>query len=136
MTMTPQQTAEFVRDGMFTRDLAAQALGIEIGSVAPGRAAAVMTVRRDMLNGFGICHGGLIATLADTAFAFACNSYNEMTVASGLRRRPAGRVAPGRRAHRHRHRGAPRPGAPACTTSLSPTSAASASRCSAAAVHA
>ena len=93
MTMTPQQTAEFVRDGMFTRDLAAQALGIEIGSVAPGRAAAVMTVRRDMLNGFGICHGGLIATLADTAFAYGCNSYNEMTVASGL---SVDFVAPGR----------------------------------------
>jgi len=43
-----------------------------------------MTVRRDMLNGFGICHGGLIATLADTAFAYGCNSYNEMTVASGF----------------------------------------------------
>lgn len=84
MTMTPQQTAEFVRDGMFTRDLAAQALGIEIGSVAPKRTTAVMTVRRDMLNGFGICHGGLIATLADTAFAYGCNSYNEMTVASGF----------------------------------------------------
>jgi len=43
-----------------------------------------MTVREEMLNGFRICHGGFIAVLADTAFAYACNSYNEQTVASGI----------------------------------------------------
>lgn len=84
MTMTPQQTAEFVRDGMYAQDHAVRALGIEITDIAPGRATAVMTVRRDMVNGFAICHGGLVATLADTAFAYGCNSYNEMTVASGF----------------------------------------------------
>lgn len=84
MTMTPQQTAEFVRDGMYVRDRAAQRLGIEIRGIAPGHATAVMAVRQDMLNGFDICHGGLIATLADTAFAYACNAYNEMTVAAGF----------------------------------------------------
>lgn len=79
-----QKTAEAVRDGMFADDHASKALGIAIDAVAPGRCTATMTVRRDMLNGFGMCHGGLIATLADSAFAFACNSYNELTVASGF----------------------------------------------------
>lgn len=79
-----QRLAERVRDGMFRTDAAAQALGLRITAVSPGHASVVMTVRADMLNGFGICHGGLIATLADTAFAYACNSYNELTVASGF----------------------------------------------------
>ena len=79
-----QRIAESVRDGMFPEDAAAQMLGMEVESIGPGRASVGMTVRADMLNGFGICHGGLIATLADTAFAYACNSYNEMTVAAGI----------------------------------------------------
>ena len=82
--MTPQQIAEAVRDGMFANDRASQALGIEVLIIAPGRATLAMSVREDMLNGFDICHGGLITTLADSAFAFACNSYNELTVASGF----------------------------------------------------
>lgn len=79
-----QRRAERARDAMYREDYASQALGIEIAAIAPGRARATMTVRRDMLNGFGMCHGGLITTLADTAFAFACNSYDEMTVAAGF----------------------------------------------------
>ncbi len=80
----PQALAEFVREGMFANDRASKGLGMRILEVAPGRASLAMTVREDMLNGHDICHGGLIATLADSAFAFACNSYNELTVASGF----------------------------------------------------
>ncbi|HEV6967514.1 MULTISPECIES: hydroxyphenylacetyl-CoA thioesterase PaaI [Roseateles] len=82
--MDTQATAEKVRDVMFADDAASRMLGLQITEVSPGRAVATMTVRPDMLNGFGICHGGLIATLADSAFAFACNSRNAMTVASGF----------------------------------------------------
>ena len=73
-----------VRETMLADDHASRALGIDIAEVAPGRALARMRVRRDMLNGFGICHGGLITTLADTAFAYACNSANHVTVAAGI----------------------------------------------------
>ena len=73
-----------VRETMLADDHASRALGIDIAEVAPGRALARMRVRRDMLNGFGICHGGLISTLADTAFAYACNSANHVTVAAGI----------------------------------------------------
>lgn len=79
-----QALAERVRDTMFARDVAAKALGMVVTAVAPGAASVAMTVRADMLNGFDICHGGLIATLADTAFAYACNSANHLTVASGF----------------------------------------------------
>lgn len=82
--LDPQALAEAVRDGMFARDQAAQSLNMQIESVGPGRAAISMKVREDMLNGFRICHGGFITTLADTAFAYACNSGNEQTVASGI----------------------------------------------------
>jgi acyl-CoA thioesterase len=81
---TPQQTAERVRERMFANDRAAKNLGMEVVEVSPGNASVAMTVRGHMLNGHDICHGGLIATLADTAFAYACNSYNELTVASGF----------------------------------------------------
>lgn len=81
---TPQQLAEHVRDGMLANDRASRALGMRIVEVGPGRAAIEMTVRESMLNGHDLCHGGLIATLADSAFAFACNSYNELTVAAGF----------------------------------------------------
>ena len=69
---------------MLANDRATQGLGITITSIGPGQATLEMTVRADMLNGFDICHGGFITTLADSAFAFACNARNEMTVASGL----------------------------------------------------
>jgi len=81
---TPQQLAEHVRDGMFANDRASKALGMRIVEVGPGRAVLEMKVLESMVNGHDLCHGGLIATLADSAFAFACNSYNELTVASGF----------------------------------------------------
>lgn len=81
---TPQQIADAVAAGMFKNDRASRGMGMRIVEVGPGSATLEMTVRDDMLNGFDICHGGFITTLADSAFAFACNSRNEMTVASGL----------------------------------------------------
>jgi acyl-CoA thioesterase len=81
---TPQQTAEYVRDGMFANDNASKGLGMRIVEVGPGQATIEMRVRPDMLNGHAICHGGFMATLADSTFAFACNSYDELTVASGF----------------------------------------------------
>jgi acyl-CoA thioesterase len=68
---------------MYAADLASQRLGIDISDVAPGCATASMAVREDMVNGHGICHGGYVFTLADTAFAFACNTYDDRTVAAG-----------------------------------------------------
>ncbi|MGH8800986.1 MAG: hydroxyphenylacetyl-CoA thioesterase PaaI [Casimicrobiaceae bacterium] len=68
---------------MFALDRASQALGITVESVAPGRAILTMTVREDMVNGHATCHGGFIFLLADSTFAFACNSYNRRTVAQG-----------------------------------------------------
>jgi acyl-CoA thioesterase len=88
-----QQTADLVREGMFRNDRASKLLGMQIVDVSPGSATLVMTIRDDMLNGHDICHGGLITTLADSAFAFACNSYNELTVASGF---SVDLLAPGR----------------------------------------
>ena len=82
--LTPQQTADFVRTGMFARDRATQSLGMQVTAMGPGQATLTMTVRPDMLNGHATCHGGLITSLADSAFAFACNSGNQLTVASGL----------------------------------------------------
>lgn len=82
--VTPQQLAEQVRDRLWATDWASQALGMAITQIAPGASTATMTVRHDMLNGHGMCHGGLVTTLADSAFAFACNAYNELTVAAGF----------------------------------------------------
>jgi acyl-CoA thioesterase len=81
---TAQQVAEATRDAMWPKDRASQALGIQVLGIGPGTATLSMTVREDMLNGHDLCHGGVIATLADSAFAFACNAYNELTVASGF----------------------------------------------------
>jgi acyl-CoA thioesterase len=78
-----QALAEHVARTMFARDRASQAMGIKITGIGPGHAELAMTVRADMLNGHAICHGGLVFTLADSAFAYACNSYNLTTVASG-----------------------------------------------------
>jgi phenylacetic acid degradation protein PaaD len=66
---------------MWAGDSASQALGMSLDDVGPGRATLTMTVRPDMVNGHAICHGGLVFALADSAFAFACNSYNQVTVA-------------------------------------------------------
>ena len=68
---------------MWADDRASQALGMEIVDVGPGRATLRMTVRADMVNGHDIGHGGMTFTLADSAFAFACNSHNRRTVAAG-----------------------------------------------------
>lgn len=83
-TLTPQQLAEHVRTAMYSKDGASQALGMQVVAISPTSATMTMTVRADMLNGHATCHGGFITTLADSAFAFACNAGNEMTVASGL----------------------------------------------------
>ena len=68
---------------MWEDDRASQALGMRLAEVGPGRAVLTMTVREDMVNGHAIGHGGLTFTLADSAFAFACNSYDRRTVAAG-----------------------------------------------------
>lgn len=81
---TPQAIAEAVRDALWARDRASQMMGMAVIAIAPGAATLTMPVRADMLNGHATCHGGLITTLADSAFAFACNAYNELTVASGI----------------------------------------------------
>lgn len=78
-----QELAEAVRAGMYTRDRAARALGITVEAIGPGFARCRMAVREDMVNGHDICHGGLTFTLADTAFAYACNACNRATVALG-----------------------------------------------------
>lgn len=74
--------AERTANAMFERDRASQLLGMQIVAMRPGCSRVAMTVRVDMVNGLGICHGGLVFALADSAFAFACNSYNEATVAA------------------------------------------------------
>lgn len=77
-----QSVAEGSARAMYAQDHASQALGMCILEVRPGYARLSMTVREDMVNGHKLCHGGLIFTLADSAFAFACNTYNSVTVAS------------------------------------------------------
>lgn len=79
--VTPQDRAEKSAAAMWATDTASQALGMRIDRVAPGEATLSMAVTANMLNGHGICHGGFIFTLADSAFAFACNSYNQSVVA-------------------------------------------------------
>lgn len=68
-------------DAMWAEDRASRALGMEIVHIAPGEAKLAMTVRTEMTNGHQICHGGFIFTLADSTFAFACNSHGPNTVA-------------------------------------------------------
>jgi acyl-CoA thioesterase len=85
--MTPEELAHEIAqrsaEAMWAGDRASQALGMAIEAVAPGRATLRMTVRDDMLNGHEMGHGGITFTLADSAFAFACNTYNRRTVAAG-----------------------------------------------------
>jgi acyl-CoA thioesterase len=78
----PQAVAEASARAMYAQDRASQALGMRILEIRPGYARLAMLVREDMVNGHKICHGGLIFTLADSAFAFACNTYDVVTVAS------------------------------------------------------
>jgi acyl-CoA thioesterase len=77
-----QGRAERAAAELFRRDRASQALGMRITGVRPGWARVVMMVRADMLNGHALCHGGIVFALADSAFAFACNSHNDSTVAA------------------------------------------------------
>jgi acyl-CoA thioesterase len=79
----PDVLARTVGDVMYAADEASRALGMRLDDIAPGRAMLTMRVRADMLNGHRTCHGGFIFSLADSAFAFACNSRNVSTVASG-----------------------------------------------------
>jgi acyl-CoA thioesterase len=79
----PLVLAQDVGAAMYEVDRASQHLGIKLIEIAPGYARMTMTVRVDMLNGHQTCHGGLLFSLADSTFAFACNSRNVSTVASG-----------------------------------------------------
>jgi acyl-CoA thioesterase len=79
----PQALAELAGKTMYERDPASQALGMRLDAIRPGYARMSMPVRADMLNGHGTCHGGYIFMLADSAFAFACNSHNFNTVGAG-----------------------------------------------------
>lgn len=79
--MTPQERAERSAAAMWATDAASKWLGMTLDSVGPGTATLSFTVQDHHLNGHRICHGGYIFTLADSAFAFACNSYNQVTVA-------------------------------------------------------
>jgi acyl-CoA thioesterase len=79
----PQSLAELAGRTMYANDPASQALGMALAEIRPGYARMTMTVRADMLNGHRTCHGGYIFMLADSAFAFACNSHNFNTVGAG-----------------------------------------------------
>lgn len=81
--MNPQALAEAAGAAMFARDPASQGLGMKLVEIRPGYARMTMPVRSDMLNGHQTCHGGFIFALADSAFAFACNSHNHTTVGAG-----------------------------------------------------
>ena len=83
-TADPQALADQVGTAMFAADTASRAfMQMDLLECEPGSATMRMTVRAELLNGHKICHGGFIFTLADSTFAYACNSYNRATVASG-----------------------------------------------------
>lgn len=82
-SLSGNELARAVAEAMYRADSCSRALGFELLEVRAGYARMRATVRPDFLNGHNICHGGLIFTLADSTFAFACNSYNVNTVASG-----------------------------------------------------
>ena len=79
--MTDQELAEACAKALWSTDNATQQLGMELASVGPGEAVIEMVVTERMTNGHGTAHGGYLFTLADSAFAFACNTYNQATVA-------------------------------------------------------
>ncbi|HEX3929210.1 MAG TPA: hydroxyphenylacetyl-CoA thioesterase PaaI [Nocardioides sp.] len=81
--MTPQETARRSAEAMWAGDQASRGLQMSLDEVGPGSATLSMTLRPDMVNGHAIGHGGYTFMLADSAFAFACNSYNRATVAAG-----------------------------------------------------
>ena len=82
--VTQQEQAERAAEVMLGNDAASKALGMRLLRVAPGEAEVAMRVRPDMVNGWGLCHGGILASLADTAFAVACNTRGTVTVAAGF----------------------------------------------------
>jgi len=92
--MTPQEIADRSTAAMWDGDEATRWFGIELSKVGPGCASTTLTVQDHHLNGHKICHGGVIFALADTAFAFACNSYNQLAVAQ---HNTISFVAPGKR---------------------------------------
>ncbi|VXB88799.1 hydroxyphenylacetyl-CoA thioesterase PaaI [Nocardioides sp. AX2bis] len=79
-----EEVARLSTEAMWAGDAASRMLGMEVTASGPGTASVTMTVREDMVNGWGTCHGGLLATLADSAFAVACNSRGTVTVAAGF----------------------------------------------------
>lgn len=79
--MTAEELARRCADSMYARDIAAQEMGIRLDYIGPGSSRVTMQVKGHMLNGHGVCHGGFIFALADTAFAYACNSRNAATLA-------------------------------------------------------
>ena len=80
-TAAAERLARRCAEAMWADDAASQRLGMKIEAVGPGTAVLAMAVTGDMVNGHGTCHGGFIFALADSAFAFACNSHNQRTVA-------------------------------------------------------
>lgn len=94
MTLTPQERAERSAQAMWADDRASQWLGFELLRVGEGRATVALTVEAHHCNGHGICHGGITFALADSAFAFACNSRNVATVAQ---HNTISFIAPGRK---------------------------------------
>jgi acyl-CoA thioesterase len=80
--LSPDDLARACAEAMWQEDDASKGLGMEIVEIKPGQATLTMTVKPDMVNGQRIAHGGFIFTLADSAFAFACNTHNERTVAA------------------------------------------------------
>jgi acyl-CoA thioesterase len=80
-TSNPQALAEASANAMWATDHASKGLGMTLERIAPGEAVISMIIRKDMVNGHGICHGGFMFTLADSTFAFACNSYGDPAVA-------------------------------------------------------
>lgn len=91
--LAPDDLARACADLMWAEDNASRGLAMSLDAVGPGRSRLSMTVTDAMVNGHGLCHGGYIFTLADSAFAFACNTYNQRTVAAGCQ---IVYVAPGR----------------------------------------
>ena len=108
MTRDAVGIAEAGAQAMWAEDKASRALGMKIEKIGPGFAVLSMSVGADMVNGHGSCHGGYIFTLADSAFAFACNSHNQRHVAQQCQ---ISYLAPGRLGMRltaearERHRG-------------------------------
>ena len=84
MTEAADDLARRCADVMWLTDLASQKLEIELREISSGRAVMTMTVQDFMANGFGMCHGAYVSAVADSAFAFACNTHNEVTVAAGF----------------------------------------------------